>query len=207
MEVLGGGELTVRYNSTFFEAIASGLSIVDGSIGETQLASEAVTADKIASAAVGEGLSGGAGTALTVNLEDSTLSKSGSGLKVTVLESATSAEGSDATSQYEVVYFNAAGNFLRAIADGSQSLNDGTKFGICIESSIAAAATGNIHVQRGYPVAMTGLTVGPVYLSPASKGAVVFNLSSHSSGDEVILLGAAESATSLRFAPRFMWIH
>lgn len=57
-------------------------NIQTGGISTGNLANEAVTADKLAAAVAGDGLAGGAGTALSVNVDDSTIEISSDSLQV-----------------------------------------------------------------------------------------------------------------------------
>jgi hypothetical protein len=56
--------------------------IKTGGIGTAQIANGAITADKIAAAVAGNGLAGGAGTALSVGVDNSTIEISSDALRV-----------------------------------------------------------------------------------------------------------------------------
>jgi hypothetical protein len=58
------------------------VTITDGSVTEAKIASGAVTASKIASSVAGNGLAGGAGTALSVNVDGSTIEINTDSLRV-----------------------------------------------------------------------------------------------------------------------------
>jgi len=94
------GATRIKLDGSSLSRSANGLSISSGGVDSIHLASNSVTAQKIASTVAGNGISGGAGTALsvqadqgisvgvsgvTVQLDGSTLAKSVSGLKVNVI--------------------------------------------------------------------------------------------------------------------------
>lgn len=56
--------------------------IAPGAVGTAEVDDAAITAAKIAAAVAGNGLGGGAGTALSVNTDDTTIEKSGDALRV-----------------------------------------------------------------------------------------------------------------------------
>lgn len=66
----GGGGGTYGADGVTLQLVGTTFSVRNGGINTTQLANDAVTADKIAAAVAGAGLSGGAGTALAVNVDN-----------------------------------------------------------------------------------------------------------------------------------------
>jgi hypothetical protein len=89
---LNGNEFDVNVDDATIEINTDALRVKDAGIGEAKLADNAVTTAKIANAAVdeaklassvaGNGLSGGAGTALAVNVDDATIEINTDALRV-----------------------------------------------------------------------------------------------------------------------------
>jgi hypothetical protein len=76
------GEVQVYTGTELGWQAASQFNVGDGSIGEAKLANGAVTSAKIAAAVAGNGLAGGGGTALSVNVDGSTLEINSDSLRV-----------------------------------------------------------------------------------------------------------------------------
>ena len=86
---VGDGTITtekIANNAITSDKIAPGVviesDVADSAVTTSKIANAAVTADKIATAVAGSGLSGGAGTALAVNVDDSTIEISTDTLRI-----------------------------------------------------------------------------------------------------------------------------
>jgi len=90
------------------------------------------------------------------------------------------------------------------LAQATDALNEGTVFGCVANATILNTAVGDIYVEYQVIDGFTGLTSNlPCYLSRATAGAVVQNLTGFVAGDHVIKLGTALSATKLLWEPEY----
>ena len=163
-----------------FTTNQSGDSSVTLDIDVSDFAGTGLEADgsenlRIASAAAGNGLTGGGGSALSIDLDGSTLSVGASGLKASdalLNTSLNSATGS---------YLTAAGISDTAIAQGADSLVffDATDSGVkreAIGDFLTAIAGANLSVSSNQLVAnagdITGVTAGAGLVGGGNSGAV-----------------------------------
>jgi hypothetical protein len=111
--------------------------------------------------------------------------------------------GSTAHTIREVVYVSAAGNVKLAQANGT--FDEGDIFYMVKDASIADQASGTYYAPaKGTKVAgFTGLTVGAkLYISRTTPGGYATSLSGYQSGEHVISIGRAISATTIIFDPQ-----
>lgn len=80
-----GTPLAVVVDASTIEINADTLRVKDVGISTAKLANASVTADKIAAAVAGDGLAGGSGTALSVNVDNSTIEINSDSLRVKAL--------------------------------------------------------------------------------------------------------------------------
>lgn len=78
----GGTALSVNVDGSTLEINSDSLRVKDLGISTAKLADASVTADKLAAAVAGSGLAGGAGSALSVNVDDSTIEINSDTLRV-----------------------------------------------------------------------------------------------------------------------------
>ena len=146
---------------------------------------------RIAAAAAGNGLTGGAGSALSIDLDGSTLAVGASGLKAsdgilnTSLNSFTASNANTSLNSATGSYLTAAGISDTAIAEGEDSLVffDGTDSGVkreAIGDFLTAIAGANLSVSSNQLVGVagdiTGVTAGDGLSGGGSSGAVTLTV-------------------------------
>ena len=146
---------------------------------------------RIAAAAAGNGLTGGAGSALSIDLDGSTLSVGASGLKAgdallnTSLNSFTASNANTSLNSATGSFLTAAGISDTAIAEGEDSLVffDGTDSGVkreAIGDFLTAIAGANLSVSSNQLVGVagdiTGVTAGDGLSGGGSSGAVTLTV-------------------------------
>jgi len=184
-------QIAVKLDGSSLNKDANGLSVSDAGVTEA----------KLAASVAGDGLAGGAGSPLSVNVSD--------GLRIlsdnVQRDDAIVAQNDDASSVSirNIVRIEADGNFV--LADKSDSgLDEGTRFAIVEDASIASAASGRVIVRSGALISgFSGLTPSaPVYLG--ASGAIVQNTTGFSVGtDSVVRIGYAHSASVIEFSPEY----
>lgn len=103
----------------------------------------------------------------------------------------------------QVVYIKSNGHVDLANATGGATPGNGT-IGIVDDASIAASGSGRIDIRPGYILTTSGLTPGQSYYVSKTAGAIdLFANISYATGDAVIRVGRAMSATQLVFEPFF----
>jgi hypothetical protein len=108
----------------------------------------------------------------------------------------------------DVVFSGSAGNVQ--LAKATDSLNEGTLFGMVKDATIADTQSGEIYMpKRGTKVAgFTGLTVNsPIYLDRATDGGYVQSLSGFQSGDHVVTLGIVKYSTEIFWDPKYEYAY
>lgn len=166
------------------------VKIVDLNVTTAKLAATSVTAAKLGSDVAGSGLTGGNGAAIAIlDTEAGTNDNAGT---ITIRQ---------------VVYEKSNGNWDKAIGTDSTNLGLGTRIGLVADATILTTASGNITTRRGSLVSgFSSLTIdAPVYISRATAGAVVQDLSAFVAGDQVVRVGFAKSASVVVFDPDFLF--
>ena len=173
-----------------FTLNASGDSTITFDIDASDFAGTGLEADgsenlRIAAAAAGNGLTGGAGSALSIDLDGSTLSVGASGLKAgdallnTSLNSFTASNANTSLNSATGSFLTAAGISDTAIAEGEDSLVffDGTDSGVkreAIGDFLTAIAGANLSVSSNQLVGVagdiTGVTAGDGLSGGATSG-------------------------------------
>lgn len=175
-----GQDLSVNVDDSTIEIVTDTLQVKDSGISTAKIADAAVDENKLASSVAGDGLSGGAGSALAVDYAETFTNSSGV-----------------AISAGDAVVIESDGSISLADAD-TANLND-RELGIALEG-IADSASGRVMVRPGGIVGgYTGLTRGEVFVS-ATPGAPS-NTAPSASGQSVYRVGYAISATQVRFMP------
>jgi len=179
-----------------FTLNASGDSTITFDIDASDFAGTGLEADgsenlRIAAAAAGNGLTGGAGSALSIDLDGSTLSVGASGLKAgdallnTSLNSFTASNANTSLNSATGSFLTAAGISDTAIAEGEDSLVffDGTDSGVkreAIGDFLTAIAGANLSVSSNQLVGVagdiTGVTAGDGLSGGGSSGAVTLTV-------------------------------
>ena len=180
-----GGNLTIALSGGTLDK-TSGLKVADGGIGSTQ----------INSSALGNGLTGGSGTALSVASADG-ISVSGAGVAVDYTSVMTNDNAGSVTAG-QVVYETSADHFDLASC-GVTGLYGKNVF--VVAATIATTASGKVFVRDGALIGgFSGLTLGPVYVS-ATAGALTQSTSAFTAGQCAYQVGIAVSATQIVFRP------
>lgn len=185
------GAIDLELDGSTLSKSATGLKVADAGVTETQLAASVA----------GAGLTGGAGTALTVNPGDAVKIASDA-VAVDFAKTVTN-DNAGAITVRQVVYIKANGNVDLAQANVTDLQN--YELAIVEDASIAAAASGKVTVRRGAVIGgFTGLTPGErVYVSRDTAGAVTQDLSAWVAGEHVYRVGRALSATELIYDPEY----
>ena len=181
------GNLTVILDGSTLSKSGSGLKVAAGGITNTE----------INSSALGNGLTGGSGTALSVVPGDG-ISVSGAGVAANYNAAMTNDNGSAITAG-QIVYESAAGHVNLASASVSNLYN--LPIYVVTAASIGAGSAGNVAVRPGCVVTgLTGLTPGPVFVS-GTAGAVTQNVSGFTTGQCAYQVGYSINATSFVYDP------
>ena len=185
------GNLVIALDGGTLSKSGSGLKVADAGITETQLATSVA----------GDGLSGGAGSALAVG--------AGDGIKVSTNAVSTdyangfTNDNAGAITIRQVAYVKSNGNVDLAIADSSIATLAKAKIVVVEQASIASAASGSCYARQGAKITgFSGLTPGLVYLSKTVAGAVTQDTSGFTTGDHILSIGEAISATEVIFNPK-----
>ena len=112
--------------------------------------------------------------------------------------------GSTAHTIRQMVYLSAAGQVKLAQANGS--FDEGTVFYMAKDASIADQASGTYYAPKKGTVVpgFSGLTFGDkLYVSRTTAGGYINSLSGFQSGEHVISIGKAISATEIVFDPQY----
>lgn len=202
-----GSALAVNVDDSTIEINTDILRVKDGGISSSKIASAAVDETKLSASVAGNGLTGGAGSALAVNVDAATLEISSDVVREKVSKSFLNSYGSaitvrqivliDIINPGEVTLVRADVTALNGEPLANQAL------GMVFDASISSAASGAIRIKVGGIVSgFSGLTPGArYYLDPTTYGAITSTAPS-ASNKSVYLIGEAMSATELRFNPR-----
>lgn len=206
-----GGVITLTLNGATLNSSASGLKVSDLGITAAQIANNTITAAQIANATItatqlaasvaGNGLTGGAGAALSVVVADTTLVVGASGVALNASDAYVN-DNAGTVSVGQVVYIKTNGHIDLASNVVASNLVD---IGIVKDATIAAAGTGNVWTQEGIKISgFSGLTPGaPVYVSNTA-GALTQSTSGFTAGQFVYQVGYALTASVIRFEPSFL---
>jgi hypothetical protein len=220
--VVGDGELTLNTDELTITQFSGAGQLIGGD-------GISISTNTIALDHDGEGLAI-VSEQLALELDGSSLSKSASGLKIAddgvqavmlnsdvigngMVQESDGSVGLDdsedltndnagAITARQFVYIKTNGNVDLAKSDVSDIYDQG--IGIVEDASISAAASGEIITQAGRKISgFSGLTPGKkLYVDHTTAGAYTQDPSGFDSGDTVIELGKAVSATEIRFAPK-----
>lgn len=198
IEFGGAGALQIN-----LEASNPSLQISSNELGVKLNAAGAIT-----KGASGVGINVGNGVeintnALRVKTGDPTILVDSNGVAVDFTEDLQNDNASPITIR-QFVHIEADGNVDLAQANGTYDL--GSKFGCVSDASIAAAATGAVHLRPGARVAgFSSLTPNsPVYLSRSVAGSFQQDLAGFVAGEHVIRVGYAITADILEFDPSYI---
>lgn len=188
-----------------YSKLALSNSIVAGdlttdAVTTAKIQNGAVDANKLAASVAGNGLSGGGGSALAVNVGDGIKIVSDNVVRDDALSFTNDNAG--AITARQVVYVKSNGNVDLAY-DATSAL--GVKMiGLVEDASIASAASGKIVVRDGAVVGgFSALTPGaPVYMG--STAGATTQTAPTAAGTAVYRLGMAISATQIKFKPEFV---
>ena len=182
-----GGSFTLNADSD--SAVTLNIDVSD--FAGTGLEADGSENLRIAAAAAGNGLTGGAGSALSIDLDGSTLSVGASGLKAsdgllnTSLNSFTASNANTSLNSATGSYLTAAGISDAAIAQSADSLVffDATDSGVkreAIGDFLTAIAGANLSVSSNQLVGVagdiTGVTAGDGLSGGGSSGAVTLTV-------------------------------
>lgn len=123
--------------------------------------------------------------------------------RVGIVKSYVNGEAGDITVR-QIVVKDATGKAKLALAN--QSLSKGSHFMMVKDATIATTASGNFYEpKKGTRVSgFVGLTAdAPVYIDRATAGAYTQDLSAFVSGEHVVSIGYAVSATEIVFDPQY----
>lgn len=181
------GALALILDGSSMSQSASGLKVADSGITE----------DHINASAVGNGLTGGGGTAISVGAGDG-IEVVGSAVNVNYTETLQN-DYVSALTLGQAVFVNSSGNvdILASTTSGIQNM----KVGIVAQASIASAASGKIFVRAGAKMAgFSGLTPGEVFVGQ-TPGSLTQDTSGFTTGDHVFRVGHAINSTTIVFDP------
>lgn len=179
-----GSTLDVNVDSSTIEIVTDTLQVKDAGIALAKLAVDSVDENKIKSTSLGDGLAGGSGTALSVDYT----------------KSLTNAQGSTITVR-QVVKIGATMTLATATDSG---LSD-VAFGVVSDASIANTAAGLIYVRRGAVISgFSGLTPGKAQYVDATTAGSLTEIAPSTTGQAIVKIGRAISATEIEFDPQFV---
>lgn len=193
-----GNTLNVKFDNSTIELNGSNqLRIKDLGVTTAKLANQAVDADKLAASVAGNGLTGANGSPLAVGA-GTAIKVAADNVSVDYAVSKTNDNASPVTIR-KVVYIKANGNV--DLASKANAIMD-TELGIVEDSSIAAAASGQVIFRRGAVISgFTSLVPGSEYYIDASGDIALYSAITYSAGEHVHLVGKALSDTQLIFNP------
>lgn len=186
------GVITLTLNGSTLTQGASGLSVANAGITATQLASSVA----------GNGLTGGAGSALSVVVNtDATLAVDSNGVRLNAYDSYTN-DNAGTISAGQIVYIKTNGHVDLA---SNTVTNNNFQVGVVRDATIATTASGNIYTQEGIKLSgFSSLTPGaPVYIANTAGG-VTQSTSGFSAGQFLYQVGYALTASVIRFEPQFI---
>lgn len=188
-----GVQLALELDGSTLSKSGSGLKVADAGI----------TATQIASSVAGDGLAGGAGSALSVNVGDGVRIASDA-VALDYAKTMTN-DNAGAITVRQIVYVKSDGDVDLALA--SVASLHGAQIGIVRDASIASASSGAINLRTGALIGgFSGLTPGAKqYVSRSSAGAMTESLSGFVAGEFVVEIGHAVSATEIVFNPQFLF--
>jgi len=195
--VVAAGGISIAVDDSTLEGSGQGAAGAEN----LRVKDAGITESHLNTSVAGDGLAGGGGTALSVNVGD--------GLSIvsdTVTADYTSALTNDnagAITVGQIVYIKADGDV--DLAQATVATLDESALGIVSDASIAAAASGGIITRRGAVVGgFSGLTPGKKqYVSRATAGDTAEALTGFVAGEFVYSVGRALSATEILFDPQF----
>ena len=172
--------------------------------GSNQLAvpSQGITATQLATSVAGSGLSGGGGSALTVQTGDG-VQISSNQVSVDYTRTFTN-DNASAITVGQVAYVKSNGNVDLAIA--TISTLDQNEIVIVSDASISSTASGKCYTRVGAIIGgFSSLTPGQMcYVSNTTAGTLTQSLGGWSSGQQIYAVGRAVSTTQIEFDPAFI---
>lgn len=191
-----GGALT--FNAGALGILLQGSTLAQSASG-LKVAAAGITATELASSVAGNGLTGGAGSALDVVAGDG-IKSNANDIQVDYTEQFQNDNGGAITVR-QMVYVKSNGNV--DLAQSTTANLQKLRVGIVEAASISSAAVGAIYMRSGAVVpGFTGLIAGEkVYISKATAGSYTQDLSSFTTGDHVYRVGYAISGTEIEFDP------
>ena len=163
------------------------VKILDSNVTTAKLAATSVTAAKLGSDVAGSGLTGGNGSALAVDWSRSYTN-----------------DNAGSITAGQVAYLKANGNADLA-SKATANLPD-FELLIVQDASIATTASGKLYVRRGaIAPGFTGLTIGKLVFVGATAGSTTQDVTAYVSGDHVYSLGRAVSATEVSYNPEHLY--
>jgi hypothetical protein len=181
------GKLQVNTDNSTLERASNVLQVKDLGITSSKLAANAVTKDKLNANVVGAGLK----IAATGEIED---------------DDVVSLQNDDVAgfSAGEFGIIEADGNVVKLQANYAGTINVGSSFVVAM-ASVASGASGKFAVGSVVASGYSGLSEEqPVYASRTTKGSYIQSLSGFASGEHIILLGKAISASEIKFQPEYV---
>ena len=178
---------TVNLDGGTLAKSSSGLKVASSGISANELASDSVITAKILDSNV-----------VTSKLADAAVTQVKRDWSSTVTN-----DNAGSITVRQFVYRKSNGAVDLAIATGAY--DEATEFGIVQATTIATTASGLVIFEKGYVMGgFSGLTVGaPVFLSRTTAGGYQQDLSGFVATNQVVRLGFAESATTVRFDPEY----
>lgn len=179
------------------------LSLDGGTLSKSgsgiKVAAAGITATELATSVAGNGLTGGAGTALAVVAADG-ISVGAGGVSVNYSDTLVN-DNAGTISAGQIVYETTSGHVDLANATISGLY---TKNVLIVKAAtIATTASGLVYVRMGAEVGgYSGLTPGPVFVDKTTPGAVTQTVSSYTTGDTVYQVGRAISTTTIVYDPK-----
>lgn len=142
----------------------SGLKVADSGVDTTQLANNAVTADKIAAAVAGDGLAGGGGSALSVNVDNTTIEISTDTLQVKDSGISTAKIAADAVDKTKIAA-DVAGSGLSQAAGGELDVDSAPAI---VKSMVMGEGIGTLNTSFVVRLSVNGETAGRIHRASGS---------------------------------------